>query len=351
MEDPLDVRDQPRADRRDRVFDRLDRAEPGETVAIAADTDVRPSVAQYRIERETALERTVDRDGPEEWELRVTKQAESAAETPEFDVREIPPKRRHAVLTDTFDRLEPGQGFVLVNDHDPEPLYHELRSTHGDVVGWEYERRDSGDWRVEIEKTGESEAESDADVAATFDVREIPKSDRHPTIHHRYGNLEAGDAMEIVAPHEPKPLQREFRQRYGDAFEWAVLDRSPGEVRVRITKEPGAADGGDADGDDLAVTTELDVRDRPPAERHELIFESYADLEAGEGFVLVNDHDPKPLYHQFEAEAGPEFRWEYRSKEPGEFRVLIGKTDAGSGSGSTATRSDAAADDGPQAPF
>jgi len=39
----------------------------------------------------------------------------------------------------------------------------------------------------------------------------------------------------------------------------------------------------------------------------------------------VNDHDPKPLYHQFDAEAGPEFYWEYRKRDPGEFRVLIGK--------------------------
>jgi uncharacterized protein (DUF2249 family) len=43
--------------------------------------------------------------------------------------------------------------------------------------------------------------------------------------------------------------------------------------------------------------------------------------------VLVNDHDPKPLYHQFEAEAGPEFRWAYRQRDPDEFRVLIGKAE------------------------
>nr|WP_206536635.1 DUF2249 domain-containing protein [Halorubrum lipolyticum] len=64
-----------------------------------------------------------------------------------------------------------------------------------------------------------------------------------------------------------------------------------------------------------------------PAQRHEKIFEAYADLDDGEGFTLVNDHDPKPLYHQFDAEGGPEFRWEYRKRDPGEFRVLIGKAE------------------------
>jgi len=71
----------------------------------------------------------------------------------------------------------------------------------------------------------------------------------------------------------------------------------------------------------------LDVRNLPPAERHERIYDAYDALVPGTGFVLVNDHDPKPLYHQFVAEAGPAFRWEYQQREPDEFRVLIGKAE------------------------
>jgi uncharacterized protein (DUF2249 family) len=48
--------------------------------------------------------------------------------------------------------------------------------------------------------------------------------------------------------------------------------------------------------------TELDVRDLPPAERHDRIFEAFEALDSGEALTLVNDHDPKPLYHQFAAE-------------------------------------------------
>lgn len=40
---------------------------------------------------------------------------------------------------------------------------------------------------------------------------------------------------------------------------------------------------------------ELDVRAEPPACRHDLILATYRDLQDGHGFVLVNDHDPKPL--------------------------------------------------------
>ena len=51
--------------------------------------------------------------------------------------------------------------------------------------------------------------------------------------------------------------------------------------------------------------TELDVRDVVPRERHPLIFRTFDALAPGQGFVLVNDHDPKPLYYQFQAEVGP----------------------------------------------
>lgn len=70
---------------------------------------------------------------------------------------------------------------------------------------------------------------------------------------------------------------------------------------------------------------ELDVRSEPPARRHELIFETYGALAAGDGFVLVNDHDPKPLRYQFEAEHADQFTWEYLEQGPDVWRVRIGR--------------------------
>ena len=69
----------------------------------------------------------------------------------------------------------------------------------------------------------------------------------------------------------------------------------------------------------------LDVRTEPPARRHELIFDTYGALGAGEGFVLVNDHDPKPLRYQFEAEHAGAFTWEYLEEGPQVWRVRIGR--------------------------
>lgn len=71
---------------------------------------------------------------------------------------------------------------------------------------------------------------------------------------------------------------------------------------------------------------ELDVRTIVPAERHALIFDTYGKLEPGEAFVLVNDHDPKPLYYQFAAEHTDQFSWDYLEQGPEVWRVRIGRT-------------------------
>jgi uncharacterized protein (DUF2249 family) len=73
----------------------------------------------------------------------------------------------------------------------------------------------------------------------------------------------------------------------------------------------------------------LDVRQLPPPQRHALIFDTYGKLDGGEGFILVNDHDPKPLYYQFQAERPGEVSWEYIERGPDVWRVRIGRQSAG----------------------
>ncbi|MHB1435895.1 MAG: DUF2249 domain-containing protein [Thermoplasmata archaeon] len=71
--------------------------------------------------------------------------------------------------------------------------------------------------------------------------------------------------------------------------------------------------------------TVLDVRSTPPSQRHPKIFGAYERLAPGGSFVLVNDHDPKPLYYQFQAEHTGQFVWEYLETGPETWRVRIGK--------------------------
>jgi uncharacterized protein (DUF2249 family) len=48
--------------------------------------------------------------------------------------------------------------------------------------------------------------------------------------------------------------------------------------------------------------TTLDLRDVPPPERHPKIHDAFADLDNGEAVTIINDHDPKPLFYEFQAE-------------------------------------------------
>jgi len=69
----------------------------------------------------------------------------------------------------------------------------------------------------------------------------------------------------------------------------------------------------------------LDVREMAPKLRHPKIFETFDALEPGASFVLVNDHDPKPLLYQFTFERAGAFRWRYLEDGPDVWRVEIGK--------------------------
>ena len=70
----------------------------------------------------------------------------------------------------------------------------------------------------------------------------------------------------------------------------------------------------------------LDIRALAPKDRHALIFKTYEELQPGQSFVLVNDHDPKPLYYQFEFERKEKFTWSYLEQGPEVWRVRIGRT-------------------------
>ncbi len=69
----------------------------------------------------------------------------------------------------------------------------------------------------------------------------------------------------------------------------------------------------------------LDLRAMPPPERHRKIFEIWNSLDSGETLKIINDHDPKPLYYQFEAEHKGLFAWDYEQDGPVDWIVTIKK--------------------------
>lgn len=62
-----------------------------------------------------------------------------------------------------------------------------------------------------------------------------------------------------------------------------------------------------------------------PKFKHPKIFEKFDSLSSGEGFIIDNDHDPKPLYYQLIGERGNVFTWEYLENGPDRWKVKITK--------------------------
>lgn len=75
-------------------------------------------------------------------------------------------------------------------------------------------------------------------------------------------------------------------------------------------------------------STLFDVREIPCRIKHGQIFQRWLDLPVGQHFVLINDHDPVPLYYQFAAQFPGAFTWDYLERGPDEFQVKITKLQA-----------------------
>lgn len=69
----------------------------------------------------------------------------------------------------------------------------------------------------------------------------------------------------------------------------------------------------------------MDVRPIPCSIKHGLIIRTWLELSVGDHFILLNDHDPVPLFYQFSAQWPGTFTWEHLVKGPQEFRVKITK--------------------------
>ena len=74
------------------------------------------------------------------------------------------------------------------------------------------------------------------------------------------------------------------------------------------------------------AASRIDVRTIAPIDRHSLIFASFGKLARGQALELVNDHDPKPLFHQFGARVPGQFAWNYLETGPQTWRVAITRT-------------------------
>lgn len=75
------------------------------------------------------------------------------------DVRRIAPRERHPLIFSTFRGLATGQAMELVNDHSPNPLYHQFQAEMPGRFSWDYLESGPDTWRVSITRLAPSHAD------------------------------------------------------------------------------------------------------------------------------------------------------------------------------------------------
>lgn len=76
---------------------------------------------------------------------------------------------------------------------------------------------------------------SDEGVPA-LDARAIPHAIRHATIFGALGSIPVGGSMDLVAPHDPKPLLAQIAEREQGAVDVEYLQSGPEAWTLRLTR-------------------------------------------------------------------------------------------------------------------
>jgi uncharacterized protein (DUF2249 family) len=71
-----------------------------------------------------------------------------------LDLREVPPPERHPKIHDAFAALDSGETLRIVNDHEPRPLFYEMKAEVEafDADGYSVEQRDDDEFVADLPK-------------------------------------------------------------------------------------------------------------------------------------------------------------------------------------------------------
>lgn len=72
--------------------------------------------------------------------------------------------------------------------------------------------------------------------APELDARLIPHAIRHGAILGALAQVAPGQAMVLIAPHDPKPLLAQIAEREGDAVEVSYLKRGPEAWKLQLRR-------------------------------------------------------------------------------------------------------------------
>ncbi len=228
------------------IFVRFDELVSGESLTLHNDHDPKPLYYELLAERGNIFVWEYLEEGPELWRVKISKnkeanpiveQGQSLLEKENvLNVTLIEPRLKHPTIFQKFDDLKPGEHFILLNDHDPKPLYYQLQSYLGDIFTWEYLQQGPEVFKIRITKNKEEISANDMPAENILNVTLIEPKLKHPTIFARFDELKAGESLTIHNDHDPKPLYYQLLGERGNIFVWEYLEQGPSLWRVKMTR-------------------------------------------------------------------------------------------------------------------
>lgn len=105
---------------------------PGESVLVQINVRVPQFFLPILHERGFNFE--IDESQSDQVQVRIWRASSQSSNSRyiELDARPIPPRDKHPTIFRTFDNLASGQSMLLINDHDPRPLWYQTVSV---IVG------------------------------------------------------------------------------------------------------------------------------------------------------------------------------------------------------------------------
>ena len=166
------------------------------------------------------------------------------------DARQLPPRHKHTTIFSTWNKLPADEAMLLVNDHDPLPLYFQFVCEHAGEFHWEYLERGPETWRVRIRKGVFSDpgfvpskkkpaAACDSPVPAPdpliLDTRPIFERGETPCgpIDNAIAALKPAQPLVLLVPFEPVPLYAKLAK---DGFSHQAEQQPDGSWRVEFRR-------------------------------------------------------------------------------------------------------------------
>ncbi|HUC83253.1 MAG TPA: iron-sulfur cluster repair di-iron protein [Flavisolibacter sp.] len=156
----------------------------------------------------------------------------------------LQPALKHKTVFSKFDALPAGDAFLLVNDHDPIPLFYEMKAERGEVFDWIKVENGPEVWQVQIVKKSSAEQKKFNQEMNTIVAEDVPVLNvtliepklKHPTIFQHFDALKPGEAFQLLNDHDPKPLYYQLIAERGNVFTWTYLEKGPQHWQVQIQK-------------------------------------------------------------------------------------------------------------------